>query len=100
MMRATMSVLLPAGKGTTRRIGRSGHPASPVWATAAPANISVASAIDSNRIIHNLPAALALAPETQATFCRPCFDGPGREVKSAAMDAAADSGEIVVEPTC
>ena len=35
MIRAMMSVLLPAGNGTIRRIGRSGHPASPVCATAA-----------------------------------------------------------------
>jgi hypothetical protein len=27
----------------------------------------------------------------------PCFDGPGREVKGAAMDATVDSGEIAPE---
>ena len=32
MMRAMMSVLLPAGKGTTMRMGRSGRATSAVWA--------------------------------------------------------------------
>jgi hypothetical protein len=46
-----MSVLLPAGKGTTKRIGRSGHPSSPLWAMAVTATIAHANAIDSSRNI-------------------------------------------------
>src|SRR5262249_3640488 len=52
-MRAMMSVLLPAGKGTPKRCGRSGHPSSPVWAMAETATIADANAIDSSRNIGN-----------------------------------------------
>src|SRR5262245_54427773 len=72
-MRAMMSVLLPAGKGTTKRTGRSGHPSSPVWATAEAAATADANAIDNSRIIRK-PRLRAPRRSAGAWSCLQCFD--------------------------
>jgi hypothetical protein len=51
MMRAMMSVLLPAGNGTTRRIGRCGHAPSLLCPAAPAASASHANMIEASRII-------------------------------------------------
>src|SRR6516164_4043987 len=72
-MRAMISVLLPAGKGTTKRTGRSGHPSSPVWAMAVTATIADANAIDSSRNIGK-PRLRAQRRSGRASSCVQCFD--------------------------
>src|SRR5215510_98575 len=95
-----MSVLLPAGKGTTKRIDRSGHPSSLVWAMAEAATIADANAINSSRIIRKPRLrALRRGPLALQAMLR-C---PRDRVKGLAMDPSADSGESTskpTEPTC
>src|SRR5262245_36583891 len=101
-MRAMMSVLLPAGKGTTKRIGRSGHPSSLVWAMAEAATIADANAINSSRIIRK-PRLRALRRSAGPLALQAMLRCLHDRVKGLAMDPSADSGESTskpTEPTC
>jgi hypothetical protein len=90
-----MSVLLPAGKGTTKRIGRSGHPSSLVWAMAEAAAIADANAINNSRITRK-PRLRAPRRKRGRLVLRAMLRCPRHQVKTLAMDPAADSGKSII----
>src|SRR5262249_60708775 len=88
MIREATSLLAPAGKGTIRRIGRSGHALLPGCAAAAPAAIAKANVVDSSRTIRRSPWPIMRA-RLPAMLCPP--RGPGQ----AGMDGAMGFRESI-----